>query len=138
MTHTNFFILTCLICLGISLSGCEKFIERDNPTATTDDRWWVNQSQLNNALNPLYLGLPAGITTYDRDYSNVRSQLSGITDDALFRSNYMDFEIFTLGTATSSSSIPLAYYKKYSLIRSASRFLEHYQKAYVPDPGLKE
>lgn len=138
MTQPNLFILACLVCAGIAFTSCEKFLERDNPTATTDDRWWVNQSQLNSALNPIYLGLPAGITTYDRDYSNVRTQLSGITDDALFRSNYMDFEIFTLGTATSSSAIPLAYYKKYTLIRSASRFLENYQKAYVPDPGLKE
>lgn len=131
--------LIALMCMGVLASSCNEFLERDNPTATTDEKWWVNQGQLDNALKPIYLGLPSGVITYDRKYSNARVQLHGVTDDAVFRANYLDYESFTLGTATSSSPIPLDFYKvKYGLIRDASRFLENYHRAFISDPGLKE
>lgn len=138
--------LIAFMCLGTVVTSCNDFLVRDTPYDTTDDKWWVNQGQLENALKPIYLGLPSGVITYDRTYNhgsrtyaNARVQLHGVTDDAVFRANYLDYESFTLGTANSSSPIPLQLYSmNYELIRDASRFLENYHRAYIPDPGLKE
>ncbi|RAJ95639.1 putative outer membrane starch-binding protein [Larkinella arboricola] len=135
-TNIRIFVAVVFLFMG---TGCQDFLERDNPTATTDDKWWNLETDLRNALERVYEGVPTGVIIYNGFYSNARVHLSGASDESVFRANYTDFEVFTLGTATSSSGIPLAHYQnRYNSIRNACRFLENYQKAYVQDPSLKE
>lgn len=140
MLH-KYSLALAVVFLLLTTSACDDFLVRDNPTATTDEKWWNLQSDLNNALNDLYLGVPNGVIVNRNGifFGNARVHLSGATDETVFRSNYSDWEIFTLGRANSSSTIPSDHYKnRYTTIRRASRFLENYKKAFVQDPSLKE
>lgn len=133
------YFLTALTLLGTC--GCQDFLERNNPTATTDEKWWNLQTDLDNALNNIYLGVTPGVIVNRNSIPHAMSRvhLTGATDESVFRANYSDWEVFTLGRATSSSTIPLDIYRfRYQSIRNASRFLENYKKAFVQDPLLKE
>ncbi|NLR77378.1 RagB/SusD family nutrient uptake outer membrane protein [Chitinophaga eiseniae] len=126
-------------CLLLGITACKKdFLVRDNPTATTDPKWWNLEIDLQNALEQIYGGLPCG-TLGDYEYiSNSRIHLSGTTDEAVFRGNYGDWQVYPVGLATSQTgSVQAIYQKSYSYIRNASRFLENYRKAYVEDTARK-
>lgn len=133
-------LLLCLfVCSGLTFWSCEDFLERDNPIATTDERWWLNRSQLNNALNSVYLGINSGVITYDKpkyssasNYSWAAINMTGLTDDAIFASNYQDWSPFLRGEATSAHQYMHEYYMKFTLIRYACRFLENYHRASLP------
>lgn len=134
--HTVLYLCVALLLVH---TGCSDFLERNNPTATTDEKWWNLETDLRASLEDIYAGVPSGVIVYNDFYSNARVHLSGASDESVFRANYTDFEVFTLGTVTSSSNIPLQQYRnKYKTIRNACRFLENYTKAYVQDPALKE
>lgn len=137
----NSFILIYLFAISLFtfLPSCRKnFLVRDNPTATTDEKWWKLETDLQSALGGIYGGLPSGtLSNYDF-MSNCRMHLSGTTDEAVFRGNYGDWQTFPVGLATSQTNTVSEMYKKsYYYIRNASRFLENYNKAYVEDAGRK-
>jgi len=113
-------------------TGCQKdFLEKNNPTATTDDRWWNLESDLNAALNDIYSALPSGTYAY---MPNARMHMSGMTDEAIHGGNFGDWRNYAIGLANSQTgSAKDIYALDYTQIRRASRFLEHYQKAYMED-----
>mgnify|MGYP003623255204 CR=1 FL=1 len=125
-----------LVLSGAGMSGCAGFLERDNPIATTDERWWLTGGHLTNAVNDVYNNsVNSGVITYNRpqysgsaNYSWAYVNLTGLTDDGIFASNYQDWSPFTNGGATSSHRYVHEYYLKYNYIRRASRVLENYHR----------
>lgn len=125
---------------AIALFSCNKdFLTKDNPTATTDEKWWKLESDLKAALNVAYGGLPCG-TLSNYDYiENSRMHVSGAADESVHRANFGDWQNYPLGLATNTAwSAAGVYTQDYKFIRNASRFLEHYESAYVEDPDLKK
>lgn len=131
-----------VVVLGVASTGCEDFLIRDNPKGTTDEKWWVNKAQLEKVLSQLYTALPSGAITYDKptamglsgdNFSWARLGFAGLSDEALWRANYIDWQLFTLGGATSSTRCVQEYYYKYTLIRRACRLLENYHRASIPN-----
>lgn len=137
----NLFILLSALSIPFvaTFSSCKKnFLVRDNPTATTDDKWWKLESDLQSSLNGIYGGLPSGTLSNYEFMANCRMHLSGTTDEAVFRANYGDWQTFPVGLATSqTNSVSEIYKMSYSYIRNASRFLENYSRAYVEDATRK-
>lgn len=132
------YITLVTLCLT-SLCSCEKFLERDSPTATTDDKFWNLESDLRGNLESIYDGIPSGALTYNW-FSNSWMHLEGISDNLIFKGDYLaDVTNIPLGLSTSSTDIYREYYQKsYEFIRKACRFLEHYGTAYVEVPQVKE
>lgn len=130
-----FLLLTLL-----GMAGCNKdFLVRDNPTATTDEKWWNLESDLNTALGDLYNGLPCGTLGDYGFWTNARMHTSGATDESVFRANFGDWQDYGAGTATvQQGSAQEIYQRKFLYIRNACRFLEHYKKAYVANLEKKE
>lgn len=133
-TFLYYTLFAALLLTG--LSGCEKnFLEQDNPTATTDDKWWELESQLKAALNEIYSGLPSGTYAYMPD---ARMHMAGMTDEAVHGGNFGDWRNYPLGLANSQTgSARDLYAMYYTNIRKACRFLEHYHTAYVENAALK-
>jgi hypothetical protein len=124
-------------------AGCKKdsFLTRNNPTATTDAQFWQTQGQLSGYLDQIYSSAIPGavLNTYSVTYSNGSMEMSGITDEAVYRSNYNDWQNFVNGTATSSIDIAHALYAQYYTdIRNSCRILENYKKIYIVDTALRE
>ncbi len=133
-----FFFFAVLLLL--TATGCSDFLDRNNPTATTDEKWWNLETDLNGALETVYFGIPAGALHQQTGnvFANSRMHLSATTDESVFRANYSDWHVFPLGQATSETGgVRQLYEFRYLSIRNACRFLENYQKAYVEDPALK-
>lgn len=129
-----------LALFSLAFAGCEKqFLVKDNPTATTDEKWWKLESDLRAALDVAYSGLPTG-TLGNYDYQqNSRMHISGTTDESVHRGNFGDWQNYPLGLATNASWAATGVYTKdYYYIRNASRFLENYSRAYVENTTLKE
>jgi hypothetical protein len=137
----HYFTQVYIIAIGLLLgfTACKKnFLVRDNPTATTDEKWWNLESDLQSALGSVYSGVPSGTLNDYGFMSNARMHLTGTSDEAVFRGNYGDWQTFPVGLATSqTNSVTEVYSKDYSYIRSASRFLENYNRAYVEDATRK-
>jgi len=128
-------VMGALLCLA----ACKKeFLSRDNPTATTDEKWWNTETDLTAALATVYEGLPSG-TVYDYNFlNNVWMHRSGATDESVFRGNFDDWQDYPVGAVTTQEySAYQTYMKYYGYIRNACRFIEHYQKAYVADADKK-
>jgi hypothetical protein len=128
-------VMGVLLCLA----ACKKdFLSRDNPTATTDEKWWNTETDLTAALATVYEGLPSG-TVYDYNFlNNVWMHRSGATDESVFRGNFDDWQDYPVGAVTTQEySAYQTYMKYYGYIRNACRFMEHYQKAYVADTEKK-
>lgn len=129
--------LSMLCC--VLVTSCEKFLERDSPVATTDDKWWSLESDVRGYLDQIYGGLPVGSLNYSW-FSNSWSYWDGLSDNMVFKGDFMsDVTNTPLGLATTSTGLFEEYYtKSYSYIRMASRLLEHYETAYVEDPVVKQ
>ncbi|WP_316818565.1 RagB/SusD family nutrient uptake outer membrane protein [Pedobacter nyackensis] len=132
------YITLITLCLT-SLCSCKKFLERDSPTATTDDKFWKLESDLRGNLDAVYGGMPSGTLNYSW-HSNSFMHLEGTSDNLVFKTDFLsDATNIPLGLTTSSTGIYEQYYQKsYNYIRIASRFLEHYSTAYVEDLKIKE
>lgn len=140
MKHT-FRYIVCLLVLFVSMSGCKKFLERDNPTATTDDKWWRTESDLRGYLEAIYNNSisPGALITGVTFQSNCRMHMSGVTDESVFRANFGSWQNYTTGIVTSSDSyIADLYRHNYFDIRNASRILENYKRVFVEDEAIKE
>ena len=51
MKQYNFFkiaVLSSILLIGTT--GCEDFLTKDHPTATTDDKFWKTMNECENAL----------------------------------------------------------------------------------------
>src|SRR5437867_2269760 len=85
----------------LCLAACKKeFLSSDNPTATTDEKWWNTETDLTAALATVYEGLPSG-TVYDYNFlNNVWMHRSGATDESVFRGNFDDWQDYPVGAVT--------------------------------------
>src|SRR5438034_8354882 len=102
------------VMLVTSIAGCKKdYLTRNNPTATTDDKWWNLESDLVAALAKVYEGLPSG-TVYDYGFlNNTRMHRAGVTDESVFRANFDDWQDYPVGAATTQEYSALQVYQKY-------------------------
>ncbi len=130
--------------LGLTLllsAGCEEFLERDHPTATTDELWWRSQNNLTSYLAAIYTNaLPNGALVTGTGYIqvNARVQMSGITDEAVFRGNFGSWHQFVTNLLTPADGYVTDMYQyNYANIRDCSRILENYEKVFVADETLK-
>lgn len=119
------------------LFACNKdYLKRDNPTSTTDDKWWRTQSQLDGALEYIYAATPQGGYAGN---PNVRIFFSTMTDDAYWNGNfYGSLNTVALGDANPSIGWPCdgVWGNNYARIRMASRFIENAGRAYT-DTALR-
>ncbi|RQP15479.1 MAG: RagB/SusD family nutrient uptake outer membrane protein [Parapedobacter sp.] len=132
--HIRFAILGLLLFLG---AGCEEFLERDHPTATTDELWWRSQNNLNDYLGSIYTNmLPTGALS-GAQY-RARVHMSGVTDEAVFRANFGTWHQFVTNLLTPADGYVTDMYRyNYAFIRDCSRILENYERVYVADAALK-
>lgn len=133
---------TLLLCL--LMSACTKdFLTKDHPTGTTDEFFWKTETQIRTSLAELYAGIPTGQFDYQ---PNPRVIFTGMTDDATWTANFMG-EVYTFGLGNGLADMPQSQYanaiqplwtRNYSLIRHASRFLEHAGEAYIDEKQKKQ
>ncbi|MVZ66993.1 RagB/SusD family nutrient uptake outer membrane protein [Sphingobacterium sp. DK4209] len=135
-------ITTILVSTSVLLSGCEKFLIRDNPTGITDDRFWRVESDLTSYLETIYNNaIPAGalITDGGTYQANSLMQMSGITDEGVSRANFGSWQNFPIGLLTPSDGyISDVYRYNYANISDCSRILENYQNVYIANDELKK
>ncbi|HRP56833.1 RagB/SusD family nutrient uptake outer membrane protein [Agriterribacter sp.] len=133
----------CLIAFSLAfLQSCSKdFLTRDNPTATTDDKWWKNETNVRNALNLCYGGLPGGWqpdgSLGTASWTKWRMLYNVLSEETV--TGWTWYQNFTLGLATPTEWMPDEFYQiNYLYIRHCSRFLENYENAFVQDPERKK
>lgn len=132
--------LTILL-FPLLITSCQKFLERDNPTATTDDKWWRIESDLRGYLEVIYVNdIPSGALVNNVTYqANARMQMSGVSDENVFRGNFGSWQNYATGILNSSDNYLADLYRQnYFDIRNASRILENYSKVYMEDLVIKE
>lgn len=66
--------------LALSMSSCEDFLTRDNPTGITDAEFWKTSGQVEAALGQCY-NLPHGTHHYTSPYISMVHQ-EGLTDNS--------------------------------------------------------
>ncbi|RPD39858.1 RagB/SusD family nutrient uptake outer membrane protein [Chitinophaga barathri] len=141
MKRTNIHIAFAALITFASF-GCKKeFLERDNPTATTDDKWWRLESDLHNYLEVIYNNQvsPGALITSSSYQANCRMHMSGVTDESVFRANFGSWNSFPLGAVTATDGyLSSLYQNNYKDIRNASRILENYSRIYMENPVVKE
>ncbi|HMF73697.1 MAG TPA: RagB/SusD family nutrient uptake outer membrane protein [Flavitalea sp.] len=142
MKHIIKYIIVFILIVTL-FAGCKKdnFLTRDNPSATTDAQFWQTQEQLSGYLDQIYTNsIPsASLSNYGAPWQNAHMDMSGITDEVVYRSNYSDWQNFVNGTATSSIDIANTLYaQNYRDIRNACRILENYKRIYIQDTVLRE
>lgn len=127
---------------AMAFSGCGDFLERDNPTATTDALWWRTQDNLVGYLNAIYTNsIPSGalITDGGTFQANSRMQMTGITDEGIFRANFGSWQQFVTNQVTPANGYVTDMYRyNYANIRDCSRILANYERVYVADAVLKK
>src|SRR4051812_25704503 len=128
--------------VSILLWGCSKdYLNRDNPTATTDGKWWRLESDLFNYLEVIYNNQmsPGALLTSSSYQANCRIHMSGITDESVFRANFGSWNSYPLGAVTATDSyLSDIYRQNYKDIRNASRILENYSRIYMENAEVKE
>ncbi|MBV7532150.1 RagB/SusD family nutrient uptake outer membrane protein [Chitinophaga sp. sic0106] len=141
MKHLHKKIFTGLLASSL-LFGCSKdYLERDNPTATTDDKWWRLESDLFNYLEVIYNNQmsPGALITSSSYQANCRMHMSGITDESVFRANFGSWNSYPLGAVTTTDGyLSDTYRQNYKDIRNASRILENYSRIYMESAVVKE
>ncbi|SHL67178.1 Starch-binding associating with outer membrane [Chitinophaga jiangningensis] len=141
MNYMNKNIFTALLA-SLLLFGCSKdYLTRDNPTATTDDKWWRLESDLFNYLEVIYNNQmsPGALITSSSYQANCRMHMSGITDESVFRANFGSWNSYPLGAVTTTDGyLSDTYRQNYKDIRNASRILENYSRVYMESAVVKE
>jgi hypothetical protein len=134
-------VLPVFISTGMLLACTEDFLVRDNPTSTTDDKWWKLESDLRGYLELVYNNAisPGALITGVSFQANCRMHMSGVTDESVFRANFGSWQDFPLGSATTSNAyLGELYSQNYRDIRNTSRILENYSGVYMEDLLVKE
>ena len=70
--------------LLVGSTGCEDFLTKDHPTATTDDKFWKTMNECENALNQCRSWPKAGYGGDDLGFVC----MEGMTDNMYFLSNF--------------------------------------------------
>ncbi|WP_165940070.1 RagB/SusD family nutrient uptake outer membrane protein [Dyadobacter psychrotolerans] len=134
-------VLSVILMAMMLISCSEDYLIRDNPTATTDDKWWKLESDLRSYLELIYNNSisPGALITGVTFQANCRMQMSGVTDESVFRANFGSWHDFPLGSATTSNAyLADLYSQNYRDIRNTSRILENYTRVYIEDAAVKE
>lgn len=132
--------------ISLIFGSCEKgFLEQDNPTATTDEKWWKTQPQAIAALDLVYGPMPTGSFVYT---GNSRISFSALTDDAAWTANYYG-EILSIGLGNAAPAmvkenfgvvtnvIEPFWEANFTGIRNANRFLENAPRTFSDPNELK-
>ena len=85
MKQYNFFkiaVLSSILLIGTT--GCEDFLTKDHPTATTDDKFWKTMNECENALGQCRSWPKAGHGGDDLSFVC----MEGMTDNMYFLSNF--------------------------------------------------
>lgn len=124
------------------LFSCSKdYLTRDNPTATTDAKWWRLETDLYNNLEVIYVNQmsPGPLLTSATYQANCRMHMSGITDESVFRANFGSWSAYPQGAVTASDGyLSDTYRQNYIDIRNACRILENYSRVYMENTTVKE
>ena len=132
-----------IVLVSLGLSSCDKeFLTKDNPTATTDEKWWKTEQQALAALNTIYSEIPTGAFVYK---ANSRVSFSALTDEAAWTANFFaEVPPIALGNASPQSGadqiqfvIEPLWNNNYTAIMNANRFLEHVPKTFSDPVNLQ-
>lgn len=131
MKSFKYYIIT--LGLLVTFSGCEKFLEHDNPTAVSDEIWWNVQADATNALNAVYAGMPDGSSGRQLMF------LDALSDNAVARqSTRGDYESYVKGLQGPSWDVGAGVWEDdFKDIRRANRFLENIGRVFMADTDLK-
>lgn len=134
--------LICILLTMVCNSCVKDFLTRDNPIDTTDEKFWQTEQQLLSVIQYLAGGLPTGGFQY---LPNSRISLSTLTDDAVWTANFLpELNQIALGNANpnpppSSYMLIFPFWRdEFLRIRTANRFLQYADKAYVDPEVLKQ
>lgn len=137
MKYNKFIYTIGLSCaLLVSTTGCEDFLTKDHPTATTDDKFWKTMNECEAALGQCKSWFEGAYY-----YGGISlMSMEGMTDNMYSTANY-EQRIVMMGNGsmvppthnnapTSWESTFNTWQNYYLLIRKCSRFLEHVDAAY--------
>ncbi len=126
------YYLTCTLAL-ILFAGCEKYLTHDHPTNVDDESWWNTETDVTNALNSVYAGIPDGSSGRQLMF------LDAMSDNAVARQSLRgDYESYVKGIQGSNWGVgTMIWNDDYLDIRRANRFLENMGRAYMPNDALK-
>ncbi|NIG53886.1 RagB/SusD family nutrient uptake outer membrane protein [Chitinophaga sp. Cy-1792] len=134
-------IITSLMASSMLFSCSKDYLTRDNPTATTDAKWWRLETDLYNNLEVIYVNQmsPGPLLTSATYQANCRMHMSGITDESVFRANFGSWSAYPQGAVTASDGyLSDTYRQNYIDIRNACRILENYSRVYMENTTVKE
>ena len=128
----------CIKSIGLAavlmLSGCADFLNRDHPTAITDDQFWNTIGEVEAALGSCK-SWPHGTYHYTDPYFAI-VHLEGATDNMYWNGNFRG-EIVNIGngsvTPTTGGYIDMIWRQYYIYIRRCNRLLENIHRAYFPN-----
>lgn len=139
MRRNKLIKILSISCLLLVSSSCEDFLTRDNPTGTTDSKFWKTMNECESALEQSKMWFKGG---YGGSSLGIIC-MEGMTDNMYFRSNF-EQRIVMMGNGSlvppTSNNAPSSwedtfwawtYY--YQMIRRCCRFLEHVDDAYFSD-----
>jgi len=131
MKKIYYLVGMALVLIG---TGCKKYLTHDNPTDVYDEIWWNTQTDVTNALNAIYAGIPDGASGRQLMF------LDALSDNAVARqSTRGSYETYVKGLQSSNWDVGTGIWRDdYKDIRRACRFLENIDKAYMPDAALKK
>lgn len=127
----------------VGVTACNKdFLTRNNPSDTTDDKFWQTEAQLLGVIQYIAGSMPGGGFQYLPDS---RISLSALTDDAAWTANFLP-EINQLALGNGNSNPPSSAYMlifpfwrdAFLKIRTCNRFIANAGKAYVDADKLKQ
>lgn len=124
--------------LALSMSSCEDFLTRDNPTGITDAEFWKTSGQVEAALGQCY-NLPHGTHHYTSPYISMVHQ-EGLTDNSYHGADFEGW-IVSAGNGTITAEdgkMSELWSARYSIIRKCCRLLENMDKAYFVDEPERE
>lgn len=110
--------------LALSMSSCEDFLTRDNPTGITDAEFWKTSGQVEAALGQCY-NLPHGTHHYTSPYISMVHQ-EGLTDNSYHGADFEGW-IVSAGNGTITAEdgkMSELWSARYSIIRKCCRLLE--------------
>ncbi|MDD7559221.1 MAG: RagB/SusD family nutrient uptake outer membrane protein [Porphyromonas sp.] len=117
-------LLTVALGATILLSGCEKYLNLDNPNQPTDATFWKTEAQFNQAITSCYTPLKV----WNGGYYGTRGVMvrNSRADDIIYTADIVDiYRLHRFTNDASNSVIYNIYYQLYNLIYRTNAVLQH-------------